>query len=145
VLASVDRALTKVCARRGVGYTRYADDLTFSGNGGLTRLLPFVTRLLERKGYRLDDRKLNIFRRGRRQVVTGLVVNHAPNLPRADRRRLRAAVHRRCRGGVPEWHGKPISDAVLRGRLALLAMCDPKAAEPLVRDLSAALAADGGR
>jgi retron-type reverse transcriptase len=138
VLAGIDRALDKVCLRRGFAYTRYADDLTFSGSGGLTKLLPFVEALLAEKGYRLDPKKLNIFRRGRRQVVTGLVVNERANLKRTDRRRLRAAVHHRCQGRTPTWHGKPIGDPELRGRLGMLRMCDQRAAEALIAQLDRA-------
>lgn len=43
------------------------------------------------EGYRLHvHRKLRVSRRHDRQLVTGLVVNRKPDLPRAVRRRLRA-------------------------------------------------------
>ena len=74
VMLPVDRALAKVAARHGVAYTRYADDLTLSGDDP-ARLLPFLREVVGKLGYRLDPKKTNFFRRGRRQVVTGLVVN----------------------------------------------------------------------
>ncbi|MBM3611710.1 MAG: RNA-directed DNA polymerase, partial [Alphaproteobacteria bacterium] len=74
VMLPVDRALAKVAARHGIAYTRYADDLTLSGDDP-ARMLPFLRELVGQLGYRLDPKKTNFFRRGRRQVVTGLVVN----------------------------------------------------------------------
>ena len=63
-----------------------------------------------------------------RQVVTGLVVNDKPNLPRRLRRKLRAAVDQRVRTGQATWHGKPVSDAKLLGLLAHLNLVQPEEA-----------------
>ena len=126
ILRPVDRPLAIAASRHNIAYSRYADDLTFSGGDNVPRILPFVERLLAELGYRLDADKTNLFRRGRRQIVTGLVVNEKPNLPRRVRRRLRAAVHLRARGGTPHWHGREMSDAVLTGRLAQLNTVQPE-------------------
>jgi hypothetical protein len=83
----------------------------------------------------LDPKKTNLFRRGRRQIVTGLVVNEKPNFPRKLRRRLRAAVHARCNGIVPVWHGHEINDSQLIGHIAMLKMVQPAEAERLRRRL----------
>lgn len=128
VLRPVDHAITTAAARFDITYTRYADDLTFSGAGETHRILPFVGRVLADFGYRLEDKKTNIFRRGRRQVVTGLVVNEKVNVPRQVRRRLRAAVHRRQQGQVPHWHDKPLDDHRLGAYLAYLNVANPSEA-----------------
>ncbi len=125
VLTPVDRAVAKVCDRFNITYTRYADDLTFSGHGDTHRVIPFVDRCLADYGFKLEQKKINLFRRGRRQMVTGLVVNEKVNLPRRIRRRLRAAVDRRLRGNTPHWHDQPMSDQQLRGHLSILNMVDP--------------------
>lgn len=128
ILAPVDRALMTVCARYDLQYTRYADDLTFSGSGETKRIIPFVRTVLGDYGYALDEAKLNLYRRGRRQVVAGLVVNDKPDIPRRLRRRLRAAVHRRVQGETPTWHGAPMGDDELRGRIAYLNLVQPEEA-----------------
>jgi RNA-directed DNA polymerase len=138
-LAGADRAIGKACERRAITYTRYADDLTFSGGGKVTDVLPFVTDVLRDYGFELDEKKTNIFRRGRRQVVTGLVVNERPNLVRTLRRRLRAAVHHRVNGRTPFWHGKPIGDGELLGRIAFLGQTQPAEAAGLRAALGAVL------
>jgi hypothetical protein len=131
VLESVDKALGRAAARRGASYTRYADDLTFSGDGETHGLIPFARRVLAQLGYRVARRKINLFRRGRRQMVTGLVVNDRTNWPRRLRRLLRAAVDRRRRGETPVWLGRPLSDDQLRGLIAFLNLTQPAEASRL--------------
>lgn len=142
VLRRVDRALTKAAARRGVAYTRYADDLTFSGSSEALQLVPFARRLLGELGYELDTRKTNIFRRGRRQVVTGLVVNERPTASRTYRRRLRAAIHTFASTGSATWHGRPVTRHQLMGHIGFLAETRPEEARRLRLSLSPAPAAE---
>lgn len=137
VLHDVDRALSRAGARFDISYSRYADDLTFSGHNRTHLILPFVEHVLAERGYRLAPDKFNFFRRGRRQMVTGLVVNDKPNLPRRLRRRLRAAVHHRTRGKMPYWQDRPMGDAELRGRLAFLKLVQPDEALHLLRAVGA--------
>jgi hypothetical protein len=117
-----------VADKIGVTYTRYADDLTFSGNDSAVAVLPFVREVLAQLGYELDDKKTNLYRSGRRQLVTGLVVNEKPNIPRRVRRKLRAAVHARLSGREAYWHEQPISDSVLLGHIAFLHLTQPEEA-----------------
>jgi retron-type reverse transcriptase len=143
VLFPVDRALSTVCRRRQIAYTRYADDLTFSGDGDVTHVLPFVRRLIGELGYQLDEKKTNIYRRGRRQIVTGLVVNARPNMPRRTRRRLRAVIDARVRGRPTLWKGEPVSDRQLLGHLAFLAQTQPEEAQRLRSRLLMAMGQPG--
>ncbi len=133
LLAGTDRGLSTVAGRHGLTYTRYADDLVISGPPRARRLLPLVRRMLAEVGYELHPGKTIVMRRGDRQRVTGLVVNgDRPTLPRAERRRLRAAAHHHAAGRPLHWRdGRPMSEAALRGRLALLHMVDPRRAAGL--------------
>jgi RNA-directed DNA polymerase len=93
---------------------------------------------LEQLNYQLDHKKTNLFRKGRRQLVTGLVVNDIPNIPRRIRRKLRAAVDYRLNGKQPYWHDKPMPDSVLLGHIAFLFMTQPEEArkyKSLLREL----------
>ena len=139
VLTRVDRAIQKAAGKNSVTYTRYADDLTFSGNDhSPVRLLPFVEQVVGKLGYRLDPKKTNLFRRGRRQCVTGLVVNVKPNLAKPLRRRLRAAVHHFISGKPMSWHDRSMNLSQLLGRLGFLSLTQPEEASRLREKLSAA-------
>ena len=122
VLHISDEILTKHAEKRGCKYSRYADDLSFSGDHGAIEMIGVATSALQRIGLELDPKKTNIFRRGRRQVCTGLVVNVQVSVPRTVRRRLRAAIHAVECGKEPKWHGSVESLAAVGGRLAYLQM-----------------------
>ena len=84
-------------------YTRYADDLAFSGDERFARRIrPFlaaVEDIAHAEGYRLNHRKTRIMRRGGCQRVTGLVVNDHLNLARAGYDRLKATLHNCTKNG----------------------------------------------
>jgi retron-type reverse transcriptase len=91
-------------AKRWKGqYTRYADDITFSFPEDYPRhvrgVIQKARRILKTHGYQMHHwRKLHIRRQHQQQIVTGLVVNDHVNLPRSQRRTLRA-VHHRLKNG----------------------------------------------
>lgn len=135
-LVSADKSIGKAAHKHGITYTRYADDLTFSGDGNTPKILPFVEKVLGQAGYKLKQNKTNIYRRGRRQMVTGLVVNDKPNVARRIRRRLRAAVHSVCTEQTSFWNGRTMNMNELQGRLAFLAMVQPQEAAALQSKLA---------
>ena len=139
VLLRTDEVLQAAAQRLHCRYTRYADDLTFSGDHGAVKLLGIAKRTLSQVGLELDPKKTNIYRRGRRQIVTGLVVNNTVSVPRRLRRRIRAAVHKVELGQHPQWHGKDEHTAVLMGRLAFVASVNPAHAAKLKSRLRKAL------
>lgn len=106
----LDARLAALATARGLSYSRYADDMTFSasqtdlkvatrnaeksGPRHANDIIHAAKRIIQDEGYRLHTRrKLRIYRQHHRQLVTGLVVNNRPALPRSTRRRLRAIEH----------------------------------------------------
>ena len=91
----LDRKLKLVAEQFGAQYTRYADDITFSGPGKamLTRLLTVAERVLKSEGLKVHPTKTRLLPSSQRQEVTGLTTNEVVNAPRAYRRRVRAALH----------------------------------------------------
>lgn len=78
-------------------YTRYADDLTFSGARASPKLLgKFVqvaTRIIKEEGFALNASKTRILGQHRSQTVCGIVTNVRPNISRREVDRIRAALH----------------------------------------------------
>ena len=119
---SLDRRLAALAAKLGFAYTRYADDLSFSASGEAAQrvgeLLRRVRFIVRQEGFTPHPTKQAVMRRGRQQSVTGLVVNgDAPSVSRAQRKRLRAALHRAQTQGLQHahWHGQPMTRAQLIG------------------------------
>lgn len=118
----LDRRLQGLARKLGMHFTRYADDLTFSGDdpARVGVLLRAVAAIADEEGFSLKRSKTRVMRSGRRQTVTGLVVNRELTLPREQRRRLRAELHR-----------SQEANRVLLGRLAFLWMIHPAQASQL--------------
>lgn len=138
ILRDLDARIHKIADRLGVRYSRYADDLTFSGEVPAVWMLKPAKTLLAGLGYELDPKKTNIFRKGRRQIVTGAVVNEKVNLARTLRKALRAAVDHRVQGKRPFLQGRPLTDAMLYGHLSYLKMLSPDSAMPLLQKIKGA-------
>lgn len=126
LVLKLDRRIAGLARKFGVNYTRYADDLTFSGDLDPKQafgLVEIVRRIVEAEGFTVNAGKTRFLRRARCQTVTGAVVNDQLGLSRKERRRLRAMLHHQASGKVPhDKHGEPVSEAWLQGKLAYLKM-----------------------
>ena len=125
----LDRRLDGLARRHGFAYTRYADDLTFSGDTprSVGRLLRSVRSIVQAEGLTEHPRKTRVMRRGGRQEVTGLTVNDRPKVSREELRTLRAILHNAARLGLESQNrdGLPDFAAHLRGRVEYACMVDP--------------------
>ena len=94
----LDLRLAALAERFGARYTRYADDLFFSGpaplRGAFVQLRAWVGAIARDEGFALRSDKTRVMPAHQRQFVTGLVVNERPNYSRAQYDLLRARLHR---------------------------------------------------
>jgi hypothetical protein len=107
ICLDLDDKLKGLAVVHGNAYTRYADDLTFSGEESLPSRIE-VSSILNEEGFRLSETKFFQTRRGQSHFVTGLSVSdHArPHVPRAVKRRLRQEVYYSGRFGLSEHIGR---------------------------------------
>src|SRR5262245_54014562 len=139
----LDRRLSGLAHKHGYAYTRYADDLTFSGDNtkAVGRLLRSVRSVLTEEGYAEHPRKTRVLRRSRRQEVTGVTVNVRPTIAKKEIRLLRAILHNVARHGLASQNrdNHPDFAAHLRGRVEFACMVDPRRGAPLREALKQAL------
>jgi RNA-directed DNA polymerase len=134
---SLDLRLAGLADAFGARYSRYADDLVFSGDAALARqagrLQLQVARAALEEGFALQHRKTQVLRAGHRQQVCGIVVNRHTNLPRAEFDRLKAMLHRALTRGLETVEVPEGADAgdYLRGRVAWAAQLNPAKARAL--------------
>ena len=102
VMCDFDQTVGEWCNERGIAYTRYCDDMTFSGDFDEKKIIEFVTEELKRMGLRLNKRKTAVVSHGRRQVVTGVVVNGKLNVSKEYKRAIRQEVFYCQKFGVEE-------------------------------------------
>jgi Retron-type reverse transcriptase len=93
VLAPVDEIIGEYCEKRRIAYTRYSDDMTFSGAFNPLSLIDFVRHILSTNGFELNSRKTKILGRGFRRKITGVVVNEKLQAAREYRRKIRQEMH----------------------------------------------------
>jgi RNA-directed DNA polymerase len=130
VAFSLDRRLAGLADRFGSRYTRYVDDLVFSGGASLrrsrARLVSRVCEIVVDEGFRINNRKTVALGAGGRQALFGSVINTRPTLPREQRDELRAILHNcAAHGWRSEQRDVPDFRAHLLGRVAWAAGLDP--------------------
>ncbi len=137
VARKLDKRLLGVAGKLGLTYTRYADDLTFSGGPELTEktgwLLAKVRNVARSEGFAINEKKTRVMRRSAAQTVTGVVVNQKASVSRDELRRLRAILHRAKTEGLEAQNrdGKPNFRAWLTGKIAFVSMVCPDAGAKL--------------
>jgi hypothetical protein len=116
--------------RFGARYTRYVDDLIFSGGGYLrahrSRFLDLAGQIVRAEGFALNERKSVVLGAAGQQRLLGAVINDHPTLARGERDELRAILHNcATRGWRAQAGGHANFAEHLRGRIAWANGLDP--------------------
>ncbi|HEY4372591.1 MAG TPA: reverse transcriptase family protein [Burkholderiales bacterium] len=128
---NLDLRLGTLAADAGVHYTRYADDLAFSGERALARGVESFKRtvavIAAGEGFAVNTRKTHLMLRSQRQQLTGVVVNARPNVRRTDYDELKAILHNCVRHGPVSQNraGLPDFRAHLAGRITHICTLNP--------------------
>ena len=93
IMYDFDMAVGKWCVMHNVSYTRYCDDMTFSGMFDIAEVIAVVKDALKDCGFFLNARKTTVIRSSQRQTVTGLVVNEQVHIPSSYRNALRQELY----------------------------------------------------
>ena len=125
-LYRADCRLTGLARSAGATYTRYADDLAFSGDADferrVSRFATHAAAILHEEGFAVHHRKTRIMRQGVRQYLAGLVTNDRVNIVRRDFERLKAILTncKRLGPGSQNRDGHADFRAHLEGRVAFV-------------------------
>jgi hypothetical protein len=101
VMKDFDEEGGEWCGVRGITYTRYSDDMTFSWNAHTVKenshtpseIIALVRLLLKQKGMNLNDKKTCVIGNAHSQRVTGLVTNVRQQVSRAVRDGIRQEMY----------------------------------------------------
>jgi RNA-directed DNA polymerase len=137
---STDCSLAEYVQSVGLSFTRYVDDLTFSGEV-TDQHLADISRILDDAGWSVNTRKTAFMRRGGPQYVTGLYVGEAdrPRIPRKTKRRMRWILHMISKFGydtyMAEFRGEyeEMHPRRLLGWACYIAAVEPDLGYPLLR------------
>lgn len=93
VMLYFDEKISSYCISHGIRYTRYADDLTFSGDFDIAAVLHLVDQELRYLNLKRNPQKLKVMHSYNSQRTTGIVINEKQQLPREYRMKIRQEVH----------------------------------------------------
>jgi hypothetical protein len=133
----LDARLAALSQGAGALYTRYADDLVFSGDDAFARSVSRfdvrVGTIALEEGFDVQHRKTRLMRQGGRQRVAGIVVNEKINIARDEYDLLKAILWNCVKHGPSEQNRSHVSDfrAHLAGRIAHAFRLNPKRGERL--------------
>lgn len=93
ILRDFDEIVGAWCEQREISYSRYCDDMTFSGDFNEKEVIRFVELELRRNGFFLNHKKTVCLHNGQRKQVTGVVVNEKLSVPADYKKRIRQEVY----------------------------------------------------
>ncbi len=132
LLFGLDNRLEKLSSRHDLVYTRYADDITFSGDYISTSFLKYTQEIIEDYGFVLNSEKTILSRKPGKRIVTGLSVSGSRlKVPREFKRELRSEIFLIKKYGLPSHLSKnKVKDPnyldVLIGKLNFWHQVEPK-------------------
>lgn len=140
VLLKLDKRLSSLSDCFRCSYTRYADDITFSGDKSISVLVPIVEKIIQEEGFQVNEKKLRLQYSNKRQEVTGIIVNDKLAISKVKIRELENAIYYSKKYGVED-HMKHIGcyksfyKEHLYGLAYFIHMVEPKKGEQYLREL----------
>ena len=93
VMKYFDDELGSWCEKNNISYTRYSDDMTFSGNFNPSIVIKKVKEMLFKLGFELNKKKIHIIKQNQQQKITGIVVNEKMQVERKYRKEIRKEIY----------------------------------------------------
>ncbi|MBR1930901.1 MAG: retron St85 family RNA-directed DNA polymerase [Lachnospiraceae bacterium] len=138
----MDRELLEFAQNHKLIYTRYADDMTFSGNVEMDKLIKGIVQIVYAHGFMVNTRKTRISTGNQRRLVTGIIVKKdGLAVPRNYKRKLRQEIHYCKQFGVANHLENTSSERkanfreYLYGKAYYIKMIEPKTGEQFLREL----------
>lgn len=135
IMCDFDEKIGKFCEENNISYTRYCDDMTFSGDFDEKAVIFVVKDELRKLGLFLKNRKTAVIPNTKRQTVTGIVVNEKIGLTKEYKNKIRQEIYYIKKYGI-DGHLNKIKESdkqhylnSLKGRVAFVLQTIPNDAE----------------
>lgn len=92
----LDNRIQGYVGKRGINYTRYADDLSFSGltPQKVVQVIPMIKQIIIDENFKINQSKTRIAGLSRAKIVTGLVIsNDSVGIGKKKFKTLRSKIH----------------------------------------------------
>ena len=131
IMYDFDETVGAFCNGKNIAYTRYCDDMTFSGDINEKEIIDFVKKELSKLGLYLKNRKTVVIPSTKCQCVTGIIVNEKMNVSKDYKKKVRQEMYFIKKFGIDEHLNKiGISNKKqyilsLKGRIAFVLQTIP--------------------
>ena len=103
IFKRLDYRMFGLASKLGLTYTRYADDLAFSGESIYPKLIDYISDIVRSEGFELNTEKTRLMPPKHQQIITGISVSTGSiKLPKATKRKLRQEVYYVLKYGIRE-------------------------------------------
>lgn len=93
IMKEFDEEIGNWCNINDISYTRYSDDMTFSGNFNPSELIIKIRKMLYKLGLELNNDKIHIVNKSQSQSVTGIIVNEKLQVNYKYRNKIRQEIY----------------------------------------------------
>jgi retron-type reverse transcriptase len=108
VLNSLASRIANLCSKYGQTTSIYGDDTAVSGPPRIQKFQNLLIKITEQEGFNVNEKKISHQPAWRRQVVTGIVVNKQPNVPKKYYRQVRETIYKCLAMGPESQFGKDL-------------------------------------
>ena len=98
----LDSRLDHLAKKVDATYSRYADDITFSGNKNITKYLSLIKRVITDETFKVNEKKVRVQFKYHQQMVTGIVVNEKLSVPTKTKKYIRQQIYFSKKFGVKD-------------------------------------------
>lgn len=102
VMKDFDEELGKWCEEHNINYTRYSDDMTFSGDFNPSEVIQKVRKMLYKLNLKINTKKIHVISNSQQQNVTGIVVNNKIQASSKYRNQIRQSIYYLKKYGIKE-------------------------------------------
>ena len=93
VMKDFDKEIGTWCDHNMIAYTRYSDDMTFSGDFNPSKVITIFRKQLYKLGLELNNSKIHIINKNSSQIITGIVVNEKAQVSIKYRKEIRKEIY----------------------------------------------------
>lgn len=97
----MDKRLYRLAKHFGLRYTRYADDISFSGDDIPVAFIKYATAIIEDCGFAVNEKKVRLYKEQDNKILTGVALrNGMMRLPREKRRGYEQEIYYMIKYGI---------------------------------------------
>lgn len=89
----VDNEINQIALKNNLTYTRYADDITVSGDCSIEKFKEIIIKIIKKYSFEINEEKTHIMKDKQRKMVTGLILTDILKVPKSFKKILRQEIY----------------------------------------------------